>query len=181
MPARLSLSAIALLVACGPTVVEKPMTAQEMPVEFAPSELTGGRSEHSRAYDNARGTDVRRMVTTARSGIAVVDYRSTVGDYVFTDTALRNALSEMLGGGTPSWGDSGVVRHGAGWTEWQAFVLDPGELRCIGLRRELKRHAEADGGTYAVQALVIGFLCRKEPAMSEADATRLAAALRPRT
>lgn len=181
MPAWLALAAILLLAACGPAMVEKPMTAPEMPVEFAPSEIAGGKSEYFRVYDDARGTDVRRMVTTGKAGVAVVDYRSTVGDYVFRDTALRNVLAEMLGEkGTPSWGGSGIVRHGAGWTEWQAFELDPGDLSCIGFQRELKRHIEAGGAESAAQALVIGFLCRERPAMSEADATRLAAALRTR-
>lgn len=72
------------------------MTAPEMPVQFAPSELAGGSSEYQRAYDNARGTDIRRMITTGRSGIAVVDYRSTIGDYIFLGTSLQNALAPML-------------------------------------------------------------------------------------
>jgi hypothetical protein len=152
-----------------------------MSVEFAPSEIAGGKSEYSRAYDAARGTDLRRMVTGRGSSFAVVDLMSTVGDHVFYSSALRTSLGAMLGADlVPSWGESGTLHEGAVSTDWQGFELQPGDLRCMGLKRELRLHPEAGAAVNAAQAMVVGFLCRKRPAMTDRDAARLSSALRTR-
>jgi hypothetical protein len=82
-----------------------------------------------------------------------------------------------------AWGDSGSTGSGAVGTDWQAFELTADGLRmgCMGLRRELRHHAEVGNVPNTAQAIAVGYLCRQGPAMNEDDAGRVAAALREKT
>jgi hypothetical protein len=183
MRAVLALLSILSATACaGAGMSERPMTADEMPIAFAPQKVSGGEPSFDRAYDNRIGADVRRMVVTSRRGTAVMIYQSVVGDYVFSGSSLQDSLRRLVADDQEiTWGASGSTRQGATATEWQVFDLQPSGVGCMGLRRELRQHAEIGNVPNAAQAIAIGFLCRQGSAMSEPDAIRLAAVLQLKT
>ena len=157
---------------------EKPLTAEEMPVVFAPQEVMDGEPKYTRAYDDRTGADYRLMTTISRRAAAVAVYQSVPGDYVFSGAALRESLSRMISDGAEiAWGDSGSITRGAVATDWQAFELtvDGAHIGCMGVRRELKHHAEVGNLPNTAQALAVAYLCRQGPAMTADDAVRMAA------
>ena len=48
----------------------------------------------------------------------------------------------------------------------------------MGLRRELRHHAEVGNVPNTAQAIAVAYLCRQGPAMTADDAVRVAAVLR---
>lgn len=180
MPLAVLLSLLAS--ACG-GMSEKPLTAEEMPVVFSPQEVMDGEPKYERVYDDRTGADIRRMTTMSNRAAAVAVHQSVPGDYVFSAGALRESLSHMVSDGAEiTWGDSGSITKGAVETDWQAFELtvDGTHIGCMGIRRELRHHAEVGNVPNSAQALAVAYLCRQGPAMNEDDAVRVAAVLRER-
>lgn len=173
-----------LMNACmGAGVTEKPLTAEEMPVVFAPQEVMDGEPKYERVYDDRTGADIRRMTTTVRRAAAVAVYQSLPGDYVFSGATLRASLERMVSPDAQVvWGDSGSLTRVAVATDWQAFELtvDGAHIGCMGVRRELRHHAEAGNMPNSAQALAVAYLCRQGPPMTGNDAVRVAAVLRER-
>lgn len=162
---------------------EKPLTAGEMPVVFAPQEVMDGEPKYERVYDDRTGGDFRRMTVLSRRAFAEMLYLSITGDYVFAGAALQQSLRQMIRDDAEiAWGDSGTVTRGAVETRWQAFELtaDDARMGCMGLRRELRHHAEVGNVPNTAQAVALGYLCRQGPAMDQDDAVRVAAVLRER-
>ena len=62
-----------------------------------------------------------------------------------------------------------------------SFVVDDVRMGCMGLRRELRHHAEVGNVPNTAQAIAVAYLCRQGPAMTADDAVRVAAVLRERT
>ncbi|HMR34035.1 MAG TPA: hypothetical protein PKA13_23335 [Geminicoccaceae bacterium] len=170
------------LAACtGGGMSEKPITADEMPVVFAPQEVMDGEPKYDRVYNGRTGADYRRMTVGSRRAFAEMLYLSTVGDYVFRGAALQQSVRQMIKEDLEiTWGDSGTTSRGAVETRWQAFELNADGVRmgCMALRRELKHHAEVGNVPDTAQAIALGYLCRQGPAMTEGDAVRIAAVLR---
>lgn len=168
----------------GAGMSEKPLAAEEMPVVFTPQEVADGQPKYQRAYDDRTGADYRQAITAGRRAVAMVTYQSVPGDYVFSGTALRESLGNMFSDEAEiAWGDSGSTTRGAVETDWQAFELATDDVRmgCMGLRRELRHHAEVGNVPNTAQAIAVAYLCRQGPAMTADDAVRVAAVLRERT
>ena len=59
------------LAACaGAGMSEKPITADEMPVVFAPQEVMDGEPKYDRVYNGRTGADYRRMTIGSRRAFA---------------------------------------------------------------------------------------------------------------
>ncbi len=175
----LCLTSLLVLAACA-GVEQRPMTAEEMP---QPSRCRALPPRHpaapQRAYDQATGTDFRRMVLRGGSKFAVVQYASVTGAYFWRDRDTRSWIASTLPSKLePSWGASGSLGDAASPTTWQSFDLKD-NVRCVGLKRDADWHAEATGALSSAKALIVAIYCRPGTAPLDPNEARdVSAALR---
>ncbi|MFO1069078.1 MAG: hypothetical protein U1E14_11210 [Geminicoccaceae bacterium] len=178
----IALATVAGLAACSHEMIDKPTTAEEFPVEFTMSGLDSKPPQYKHGIDSATGIHVWTMRKSGGSKFAIVTYLEAHSDYAFSTRSPRSWVADMLPDDAKvEWQDSGSMNDGATVTSWQAFDLG-GDARCIGLLRELKRHAEAGSQINATQTAIVAIYCRPGMAPLEAvEAQEVSSAIRLKT
>jgi hypothetical protein len=166
MAARAVLLTTALaagLAACAETkLVEREVTAEEVPIRFAYRGLRPDDARYDGADEPRNGMTVRSASYEGRDEFAIFSVMQTLGDTVFPRQPAKSFVRGMLKEDAKvEWDGSGDIL-GARQTSWQGFRLveENGSLACVGLRRSLREHIEAPFGDYS-QSLLVGFYCRE--------------------
>lgn len=161
--AALAGAALFLLAGCSldRQMTVQPLTAEDMPVLFGYGSLARGTHTYSQAIDRNFGTSVKRMVIESPSEWAIVDVRSTVGNYVFRSLDPKKVGPTLVRDGSDlAWGpDGGTVRDGAWPVNWHRFTMADTNASCLALVRNLANHNQAGLGTWSTQ-LVGALYCR---------------------
>lgn len=161
--AALAGAALFLLAGCSleRQMAVRPLTADAMPVSFGYGALARGTHTYTQAVDRNFGTDVKRMVIDGPDEWAIVDVRSTVGNYVFRSLDPKTVARTLVRDQSDlAWGaDGGTVRDGAWPVNWHRFTMADTNASCLALVRNLANHNEAGLGTWSTQ-LVGALYCR---------------------